>query len=97
MSVEGPDPLPDPGEASCELDEASWSEIRSRCETLVPQLRHARELGRRTGLLPFRGVVRLQAEARAGGHVVHCSGHGGAGVTLAWGCADEVAELVRGL
>ena len=30
--------------------------------------------------------VRLERE----GNVVHCYGHGGAGVTLSWGCADEV-------
>jgi D-amino-acid oxidase len=28
--------------------------------------------------------------------VVHCYGHGGAGVTLSWGCADDVAALVGG-
>ena len=35
-------------------------------------------------------AVRLEAEGR----VVHCYGHGGAGVTLAWGCAFEVAALL---
>jgi D-amino-acid oxidase len=25
---------------------------------------------------------------------VHCYGHGGAGVTLSWGCAEDVAALV---
>jgi D-amino-acid oxidase len=28
-----------------------------------------------------------------GGRVIHDYGHGGAGVTLSWGCADRVVEL----
>jgi D-amino-acid oxidase len=26
---------------------------------------------------------------------VHASGHGGAGMTLSWGCADAIVRLVR--
>jgi D-amino-acid oxidase len=28
------------------------------------------------------------------GDVVHCYGHGGCGVTVSWGCADDVVRLV---
>ncbi len=50
----------------------------------------------RVGLRPFReGGVRLQIEP--GGRIVHNYGHGGAGVTLSWGCADEVADLADAL
>lgn len=85
------------GEESREPGDATIAAIRARCEALVPQLRGAREVSRHAGLRPYRGVVRLQAEARAGGTVVHCYGHGGAGVTLAWGCADQVAQVVWGI
>ena len=47
-------------------------------------------LGHAVGVRPARPAVRLE---RAG-DVVHCYGHGGAGVTLSWGCADEVIRLV---
>jgi D-amino-acid oxidase len=43
----------------------------------------------RTGLRPVRPDVRLEREGR----VVHNYGHGGAGYTLSWGCAEEVARL----
>ena len=60
----------------------------------MPALRGARVLDDAVGLRPARPAVRLEAEALDGGTVVHCYGHGGAGVTLAWGCADEVVRLV---
>ena len=37
--------------------------------------------------------VRLELERRGSSRIIHCYGHGGAGVTVSWGCAEEVAEL----
>jgi D-amino-acid oxidase len=79
------DPRPDPEVAAA---------IRARCEAAMPALRGARVVGEAVGLRPARPAVRLEAEVRPGGMVVHCYGHGGAGVTLAWGCAEEVVGLV---
>jgi D-amino-acid oxidase len=39
--------------------------------------------------------VRLELERREGPWVIHNYGHGGAGVTLSWGCAEEVVGLAR--
>ena len=66
------------------------SAILRRALRLVPELAGAEVLGHKVGLRPARPEVRLE---RAG-DVVHCYGHGGAGVTLSWGCASEVAELL---
>ena len=76
-------------------DETSAKDILARGRELVPELRRAKVLGHRVGLRPARPAVRLEeSSAPAGARIVHCYGHGGAGVTLSWGCADEVAELV---
>jgi len=75
-------------------DPAEAEAIVARCTAALPALAGARVLGTRVGLRPARPAVRLEAERRPGGTVVHCYGHGGAGVTLAWGCAEEVAGLV---
>jgi D-amino-acid oxidase len=52
-------------------------------------------LAERVGLRPFRRLgVRLERdELPAGRTVVHNYGHGGAGFTLSWGCAEEVLRL----
>ncbi|MEM6993385.1 MAG: FAD-dependent oxidoreductase [Myxococcota bacterium] len=68
--------------------------VRSRCIALEPRLADARVLADVVGLRPGRSAVRLEAEPTARGLVVHNYGHGGAGVTLSWGCAQEVSELV---
>jgi D-amino-acid oxidase len=71
-------------------DPATTDAIRARCAALVPALRDAPVVDVAVGLRPVRSAVRLEVEGR----VVHCYGHGGAGVTLAWGCAGEVAALL---
>jgi D-amino-acid oxidase len=50
----------------------------------------------RVGLRPFRrhGV---RVETEPGTRIVHNYGHGGSGVTLSWGCAQEVVERVEQL
>jgi D-amino-acid oxidase len=70
--------------------------IRARCAKVEPRLAGARFRGHRVGLRPSRSEVRLEAEERPGGLVIHNYGHGGAGVTLSWGCAQTVLELVNG-
>jgi D-amino-acid oxidase len=48
------------------------------------------------GVRPVRSTVRLEAERVAPDRfLVHNYGHGGAGITLSWGCAEEVVELVE--
>lgn len=48
------------------------------------------------GVRPLRnGSYRLDAETDSGKFIVHNYGHGGAGITLSWGCAAKVAEKVK--
>ncbi|HEX6446471.1 MAG TPA: FAD-dependent oxidoreductase [Streptosporangiales bacterium] len=87
-----------PGDWNRRPDPDLAARILDRARALVPELRDATVLGHRVGLRPVRPTVRLETEHNAdGGLVVHCYGHGGAGVTLSWGCADEVVERVRSL
>ncbi|WP_447009137.1 FAD-dependent oxidoreductase [Saccharothrix hoggarensis] len=68
--------------------------ILTRVRDLVPALRDAAVASRGVGLRPARSAVRLDRVERDGRPVVSCYGHGGAGVTLSWGCAAEVVALL---
>lgn len=79
---------------STEPDPAVAEAIVRRCAALRPEIAGARVLGHRVGLRPARDAVRLEHEPLPGGRaLVHNYGHGGAGVTVAWGCAEEAAGL----
>lgn len=79
------------GRAGTEPSPDDAAAIVRRCVRLVPGLAGARVRGERIGLRPARrGGPRVARDGR----VVHAYGHGGAGMTLSWGCAAEVARLV---
>jgi D-amino-acid oxidase len=69
--------------------------ILARCRRLLPEGTRLHAVEHKVGLRPGRPSVRLEAERRAERQVVHNYGHGGAGVTLSWGCAEEVRALVE--
>ncbi|WCN04384.1 FAD-dependent oxidoreductase [Streptomyces sp. M92] len=80
-----------------EPDPAVAEAIVRRCAALRPEIASARVLGHLVGLRPARDAVRLERESLPDGRVlVHNYGHGGGGVTVAWGCAREAAELASG-
>ncbi|MFJ8545642.1 FAD-dependent oxidoreductase [Streptomyces sp. NPDC093586] len=82
---------------SAEPDPAVAEAIVRRCAALRPEVAGARVLEHRVGLRPVRDTVRLESERLPDGRLlVHNYGHGGAGVTVAWGCAREAARLATG-
>ncbi|GIF20686.1 D-amino-acid oxidase [Actinoplanes tereljensis] len=82
------DPAPDPAVATA---------IQARCGDIFPEIRTAEVLGHRGGIRPSRPKIRLELEEIDGRYIVHNYGHSGAGVSLSWGCADDVTAIVLGL
>jgi D-amino-acid oxidase len=73
-------------------DPATREAILAGTRALAPALAGASVLTDRVGLRPVRdGGPRVEAE----GAVIHAYGHGGAGMTLSWGTADEIVRLWR--
>ncbi|WP_053662810.1 FAD-dependent oxidoreductase [Streptomyces sp. MMG1121] len=79
---------------SLQPDPATATAIVARCAEIRPEIAGSRILTHRVGLRPARNSVRLERRPLPDGRVlVHSYGHGGAGVTVAWGCAREAAGL----
>jgi D-amino-acid oxidase len=76
-------------------DPATARRILDRCGSVEPRLRGAEPIAHRVGLRPVRPHVRAEAQRMKGGTLLcHNYGHGGAGITLSWGCAREIAGLI---
>lgn len=88
------------GTWNTEPSEETARDILARCFRLMPQLetRGAVVKANWAGLRPARpeGVCLRLEDPRDDrrGFLVHNFGHGGCGVTLAWGCALDVVELI---
>ncbi|WP_260853278.1 FAD-dependent oxidoreductase [Corynebacterium glyciniphilum] len=75
-------------------DQATAEAILSRAEALVPELTELPIIGHGAGLRPARETVRIEHVDGYDLPVIAAYGHGGAGVTLSWGTAERVVELV---
>jgi D-amino-acid oxidase len=86
----------DEGQWDTAVDPVAGAAIIERCCDLVPALRGERVLEQVVGLRPGRATIRLEEDEpiASGVRLLHNYGHGGAGITLSWGCAAAVAALV---
>lgn len=82
---------------SAEPDPVTAQQILDRATALVPELTQGTVLAHRAALRPVRPMVRIETVVSSSSAVVHCYGHGGSGITLSWGCADDVLAQVETL
>jgi D-amino-acid oxidase len=88
----------EPGRWDTDPDPEETAAILRRCADIVPALVDARVIESRAGLRPGRRTVRLEIDhTLLPVPVIHNYGHGGAGITLSWGCAEEVTAIVARL
>ena len=79
---------------SLEVSEQDTKEILQKCAAILPQFKKVEITDIGVGLRPTRDEVRLEVEKHGSSAVIHNYGHGGAGFTLSWGCAQNAVALV---
>jgi len=76
-----------------QVDAKATRDIIIRCSKLVPQLENVKPKKVYVGIRPGRPEIRLEKEEEL--PIFHNYGHGGAGFTVAWGCAEEILKLIK--
>jgi D-amino-acid oxidase len=87
----------EPNEWDTTIDPATSAAIIARCRDIAPALQGASVIESLVGLRPGRPTVRVEEDDSrgAGARIIHNYGHGGSGITISWGCAGDVTELLR--
>lgn len=75
-------------------------EILSGCQQIMPSIHGAEHIKDWVGLRPGRPTVRVEKEVMKDKNgkpfvVIHNYGHGGSGVTLCWGCAEDAVKILQ--
>jgi D-amino-acid oxidase len=78
------------GNESIEPDAKTTQAIIERCQSIEPNLTELEIETVYVGLRPGRPSIRLERQ----NNIIHNYGHGGAGFTVAWGCAWAVRALL---
>lgn len=77
------------------IDDNETRAILQRCTSRLPAVSQLEVLGAACGLRPVRHEVRVEKQVLPDGKMlIHNYGHGGAGVTLSYGCALEVLSML---
>ncbi|MBA3369156.1 MAG: FAD-binding oxidoreductase [Geodermatophilaceae bacterium] len=78
-----------------DIDPVEAESILARCTEIEPRLVDADVLEHVVGLRPARPTVRVEESVSDPGRarLLHNYGHGGSGITLGWGCAQDIALL----
>ena len=88
--------IADKNKGSERPNRAKTQEILHKCQQLEPALQEVKYAKPIVGRRPERSRVCLKRErVSARCVVIHNYGHGGAGFTVSWGCADEVVRLAE--
>jgi D-amino-acid oxidase len=68
-------------------------EIHELCAAFSKEVAQANRCENLVGLRPVRSSLRIEIDPTHK-RLVHCYGHGGSGLTLSWGSANEVMKLI---
>lgn len=81
-----------------EADSNDTADILRKCAAIAPVFSSSEVLEVKVGLRPVRPTVRLEIEKFDDSRfVIHNYGHGGSGLTIGWGCAQDVVKLVNSI
>ncbi|WP_159609313.1 FAD-dependent oxidoreductase [Glutamicibacter sp. JC586] len=82
-------------DTNLKVDEQIATDMLSRAISMVPELAQCEVLEHKVGLRPARETVRLERISAHEVPVIAAYGHGGGGVTMSWGTARRVLELLE--